>query len=121
MYLNDQGHIVTADGRTTTPQVPVGVLPMFYVGAPTCFISFTFMALADRRVVLHSYLQDPDTDTLEDFIYEVVDWEDAYEAAESMVKDAIEYMSAAGYWLDENETASSYLMQLTQLLESGLH
>lgn len=119
MTLNEEGHIVTEAGMTTEPER--GEIPAYYIGNPRCRISFSSLVLPDDRVVLHSYLLDPDTDTDETFLYEVVYRHEAMDAASSMVQDAGEFLDSGGNWFDGNQTPNAWLSRLAHEIQGSLH
>jgi len=120
VILTEEGHLQMSDGKTTRP-VKVGEVPAFYVGSSLQFIAFDYLIIDEERVALHSELHDPDTDTHEDFIYEVAERHEALTALRDMLEDALEYLEEQGYVIDYNLTPNLLIARMTQELGAGLH
>lgn len=87
MQTNTNGHIVNADGATTNPRTT-----NFWVGDDNQRVAFDFLCLDDGNVVLHSMYGNAEDQVMEDFIYEVVEPQEAGENAINLVSCAIKYL-----------------------------
>lgn len=91
MRVNEFGHVVNEDGSTTEPRQS-----NFWMGDNSSRVAFDFLTLDTGSVAIHALYGSVENGVIEDFMYEVVDVEDAWADAMSMFDEAQAFLTSEG-------------------------
>lgn len=87
MQINNIGHLINSKGKTTNPTTST-----YFAGTSNIRIAFDVCDLDDGKVAIHSMYGNINAQVAEDFLYEVVEREDALECLITMIDDAHNFL-----------------------------